>query len=93
VGLFVPNVFTPDGNTINDVFAVAFGAGAPGAVMRIFNRWGAEVVTTSDLTAGWDGTVNGEPVPDGIYSYLITTPDPCSPGELRDLRGHVTVLR
>lgn len=93
VGLFVPNVFTPDGNTINDVFAVAFGAGAPGAVMRIFDRWGAEVVTTSDLLAGWDGTVNGEPAPDGVYSYLITAPDPCAPGELRDLRGHVTVLR
>jgi gliding motility-associated-like protein len=92
-GLFVPNVFTPDGNTINDVFAVAFGGDAPGAVMRIFDRWGQEVVTTSELTAGWDGTVNGEPVPDGTYIYLITAPDPCAPGELRELRGHVTVLR
>jgi gliding motility-associated-like protein len=93
IGLFVPNVFTPDGNTINDVFSVAFGSSAPGSVMRIFNRWGEEVVTTTDLVAGWDGTVGGEPVPDGVYIYLINAPDPCAPGELRELRGHVTVLR
>ncbi|MBP7449876.1 MAG: gliding motility-associated C-terminal domain-containing protein [Flavobacteriales bacterium] len=93
VGLFVPNVFTPDGNTINDVFSVAVGTSSQGAMMRIFNRWGQEVTSTTDLAAGWDGTVGGEPVPDGVYIYLISAPDPCASGELRELRGHVTVLR
>ena len=93
IGLFVPNVFTPDGDGINDVFSITLGNTAPGSVMRIFNRWGQEVSTTTDLSAGWDGKVGGEPVPDGVYLYVITAPDPCTSRGSVELRGHVTVLR
>ena len=41
----------------------------------------------------WDGRASGALVPDGVYAYLISAEDPCSPGELRELRGHVTLLR
>lgn len=30
--------------------------------MYIFNRWGNEVFRTSDINAGWDGTINGQKV-------------------------------
>jgi gliding motility-associated-like protein len=61
--------------------------------MRIFNRWGQEIYTSTDPTVEWDGRASGALVPDGVYTYLISAEDPCSPGELRELRGHVTLLR
>jgi gliding motility-associated-like protein len=90
-GLFVPNVFSPNGDGINDVFFVTVGSPRDGSLMRIFNRWGIEVFTTDDLVRGWNGRLNGEPVPDGVYIYVIDVRDPCA-GETR-LRGHVTVLQ
>ncbi len=92
-GLFVPNVFTPDNNGINDTFGISWVAPGAGFVMRIFNRWGQEIYTSTDPTVEWDGRASGALVPDGVYAYLISAEDPCSPGELRELRGHVTLLR
>ncbi len=92
-GLFIPNVFSPDGDGINEAFTAGVLPGVPGTVLRIFNRWGAELFTTSDMLKGWDGTANGSPVPDGVYLYLLKAPDPCEPKSLLELRGHVTVLR
>ena len=93
LGLFVPNVFTPDNDGINDSFGIPWVAVDPDFVMRIFNRWGQEIFTSTDPTVEWDGTVGGSPVPDGVYIYAISVKDPCVPGTKRDLRGHVTVLR
>jgi len=92
-GLFVPNVFTPDNNGINDTFGIPWVAPGPGFVLRVFNRWGQELFTSNDPAVEWDGTVNGTIVPDGVYAYVISAQDPCSPGTRRDMSGHVTVLR
>jgi gliding motility-associated-like protein len=93
LGLFVPNVFTPDGDGINDTFTILAPSGAAESTLRIFNRWGQEIFVTSDMSVGWNGTSAGEPVPDGVYIYQLLAPDPCETTGLRTLRGHVIVLR
>lgn len=92
-GVYVPNVFSPNGDGINDAFLVPVDRSDGSDVMRIFNRWGNEVFTTDDLVRGWNGQVNGEPVPDGVYLYLVEVRDPCAGDARQSLRGHVTVLR
>jgi gliding motility-associated-like protein len=92
-GLFVPNVFSPNGDRINDRFIPGTPPQDGTALLRIFNRWGQELFTTNDLANGWDGTANGEAVPEGVYVYLLRATDPCSPNSPVELRGHVTVLR
>ena len=92
-GLFVPNAFTPDADGVNDLFVIGPVPEAPGAVLRIFDRWGAEIFTTSDLSKGWDGTVGGKEVPQGVYPYLLRAPNACAANTLVELRGHLTVLR
>jgi gliding motility-associated-like protein len=92
-GLFVPNAFSPNGDGVNDRFIPNAPPQDNRALLRIFNRWGQELLTTADLTNGWDGTADGAPVPDGIYAYLLRAPDPCTPSNQVELRGHVTVLR
>ncbi|MFM7024336.1 MAG: gliding motility-associated C-terminal domain-containing protein [Flavobacteriales bacterium] len=59
---YLPNAFSPNGDGINDVFAVQ---GESIYIMRlsIFNRWGELVFETTDPSKGWDG--NGAPI--GVY--------------------------
>ena len=92
-GLFLPNVFTPNGDGINEAFGLPYLTLGNDYTLRIFNRWGNEIFVTSDPLDMWDGKVDGAPVPDGIYLYVLNAPDPCDPTQRRELRGHVTVLR
>ena len=68
--LMVPNVFTPNGDGMNDEFRVAYRS------IRefhcwIYNRWGHLVYSWDDPAKGWDGTINGRPAPEGAYYYVI----------------------
>lgn len=64
--LFIPNLFSPDGNGSNDYFLI-YGSGIKEIDFRIYNRNGEEVYSTKDpeelLRIGWDGTYKGEPLP------------------------------
>ena len=69
-GIHMPNAFSPNGDGHNDTF----GAVADCRLtfhMQIFNEWGTLAYTTDDIYQGWDGTIKGEPAPNGKYSYII----------------------
>lgn len=69
--LLVPNVFTPNGDGINDVFTV-IGYGMEYIEMTVYDRWGGLIATargSERLT--WDGTKGGQPAPEGVYTYLL----------------------
>jgi gliding motility-associated-like protein len=40
--------------------------------MLIFNRWGEVIFETEDRTKVWDGSYRGEPIPIGVYPWIIT---------------------
>ncbi len=89
--IYVPNAFTPDGNSINaDFFAVA--SNIREFKMEIFNRWG-ELIYTGDLQSkSWDGAYKGLPCPDGVYVWKISYKSLWSE-EQHHLVGHVSLLR
>jgi gliding motility-associated-like protein len=66
----VPNVFTPNGDGINDILMItAKGLGAVDA--QIYNRWGQKEYEWHTLNGGWDGyTASGVPATEGTY-YII----------------------
>jgi len=39
--------------------------------MVIYDRWGKQLFFTTDINQGWDGSYNGEPVPQGSYTVAI----------------------
>ncbi|WP_460569148.1 T9SS type B sorting domain-containing protein [Flaviaesturariibacter terrae] len=60
--LYFPSAFTPNSDGKNDRFKAAH---LPGVTvfsyeLHVYNRWGEEVFRTTQLNAGWDGTVNGK---------------------------------
>ncbi len=83
----IPNIFTPDGDGINDVFH-AIGLNEPFR-LQIFSRWGLELFSSSLPGKWWDGrSDSGEPVAGGVYFYVIT-----APVSNRVFKGTVEVVR
>ena len=71
----MPNVFSPNGDGRNDVFAPLAAWNGPGE-LNIYNRWGQLLYTTDTPGAGWDGRVNGMEASDGTYYYELTVHGP-----------------
>lgn len=68
--VYVPDVFTPNRDGINDFMLLFFSETAP-FELRIYDRWGSAIFTSSSLTVTWDGTYLGKPCPEGVYPWEI----------------------
>jgi gliding motility-associated-like protein len=68
--LFIPTLFTPNGDGENDVFYV-HGFGIAEITLQVFDRWGRLLFETNDPEQGWDGTINGSPAEEGEYLWVI----------------------
>ena len=71
--LFIPNVFTPNGDGKNDYFEIT-GGDTPcnnSNRLMIFNRWGEKVFETEGNELKWDGTKNGADLTVGVYFYVL----------------------
>lgn len=91
--IYVPNTFTPDGDTFNELFRPYItGIDPYDFHMIIFNRWGEIVFESYDATGGWNGAYGGKLVQDGVYVWQIVTSDLTNDKKL-EYYGHVTVLR
>jgi len=87
--IYVPNVFTPDGNTVNDSFK-AIGFNLKSIHMSIYNRWGEMIFESFGVNDAWDGSFKGQPVMEGVYIYMIDAE--ATDGEHTYLNGNVTVM-
>ena len=70
---YIPNSFTPNDDGLNDIFKPK-GENFSEFEMFIYNRWGEMIYYTTNLS-GWDGSINGYYVPDGVYCYIIAYRD------------------
>ena len=68
--LTVPNVFTPNGDGMNDEFRVVYRS-IKEFHCWVYNRWGHKVYEWTDPAKGWDGTIGGKPAAEGAYYYVI----------------------
>ncbi len=88
--VYVPNVFTPDDNGVNDFFFPLVSGVVQSLTMRIFNRWGKEVYASDDLNLKWDGKINGTKAKDSVYFWILDYID--DKGTSKNLTGTVTLL-
>lgn len=91
ITFWMPNAFSPNDDFENQYF-IGKGEGIQWETfeMYIFNRWGQELLKTSDYERGWDGTYKGKTVPEGVYVWLVFFKD--INGKKYYLKGIVTVL-
>ncbi len=82
VDLFVPNIFTPNNDGLNDVFVIRNLPDKEGK-LTITNRWGVKVFSTNSYQNDWDG----ENLPDGVYYYTLKTNTETRKGWVEILKG------
>jgi gliding motility-associated-like protein len=86
-----PNkAFTPNGDGRNDTWYIERMDLFPDCTLSLYDRQGAKLheIPNYSNNYGWDGTINGSPLPDGVYYYTID----CG-GEAGSRSGSVTILR
>lgn len=68
--IIVPNAFTPNHDGHNDLLRV-IGYGIQSLTyFRVYDRWGRLMFAASEVDAGWDGSVGGQPAPTGTYVWM-----------------------
>lgn len=80
--IVIPNVFTPNGDGVNDTWSIA-GLRRWKHSVRVFNRWGQVVFESENYANNW----RGGNLPDGTYYYEVISERSEAP-----LVGHVTIL-
>lgn len=82
------NVVTPDGNNENDVWEISNIENYPNHNISVYDRWGREVFHTTNYQNDWGAiNVNGKPLMDGTYYYVIELPE-----DGKVIKGAITVV-
>src|SRR5690606_8475292 len=79
------NVFTPNGDGVNDYLAFDLLELYPGSKLQVFNRWGKLIYEDDSYYNDWDG----EDYPAGTYFYVLDINDDSS----GIFKGSFTVIR
>lgn len=89
--VFVPNVFSPNGDGLNEVFKVDFPCEALSYQLDIFDRYGVRVCRLNNPLDTWDGNIHDKNCPTGAYYYVLRY---LTAGRLEGLvKGTVTLVR
>jgi len=91
---FIPNTFTPNGDSNNDKF-LPIAASEGNWTLEIFSSWGDKVYSSNQNTAGWDGNFQGLACSPGGYVWQITYMEERPTGRpvRRDMRGMFHLVR
>ena len=98
--IYVPNIFTPDFDGLNDYFNISSSNGLPVNIktFKIFDRWGELLFENNNFTVGpnnsytgWNGIFNGKTVLPGVYIYYIEVLE--DNGDIFKIFGDVTLIR
>jgi gliding motility-associated-like protein len=90
--LKMPNAFTPNGDGRNDVFQVPPSLQLTVIDFSVYNRWGERVFSASGSTQGWDGRLNNQPQPAGVYVWQLKYVDELT-GQPASANGTVMLIR
>jgi len=87
----VPNVFTPDGDLLNDKFKPVLSFTPRDYHLIITDRNGTILFETRNHLEDWDGTRNGDPQPQGVTLWFLKVNTPSDKSITRT--GTVTIIR
>ena len=98
VPVYVPNIFTPNGDGTNDRVSVFANTDQVARILefRVVSRWGnvlyeARDFAPNDARVGWDGSLNGQPA--GVATYVWTALVKLTTGIDQQESGTVVLMR
>lgn len=86
--VFIPTAFSPNNDGQHDVWLIENLDYYTQVKVEIYNRWGNLVYSNDDYQNDWNGTRNGDPLPGGVYFYIVDFNDGATPAS-----GSVTIIR
>ncbi|MCB0566630.1 MAG: gliding motility-associated C-terminal domain-containing protein [Phaeodactylibacter sp.] len=95
--VYVPNAFSPNDDGVNDRLILYAGEEAIEVHrFEVYNRWGGRVFAGKSIlpnvaTAGWDGKVDGDPAPPGLYAWIAVVE--LLDGRTKVFKGEVLLVR
>lgn len=89
--LEIPNTFSPNEDGNNDTWVIRGIENYPNNQIKIFNRWGQEVFSTSGYSKekAWNGTIRNGKASEGVYYYVIQLRD----DEKQEFNGYLNLIR
>ncbi len=87
-----PKYFTPNGDGYNDTWNIWALKSQPASKIYIFDRHGKLLKQISPAGSGWDGTLNGNPLPSTDYWFRVEYVEP-NTGLQKEARGHFSLKR
>ena len=84
LGIEEPNVFTPNGDGVNDKLIFKYLEDYSNSNLTIFNRWGNKIYESLDYKNDWNGGTH----PAGAYYYILKIPN-----EIKDRKGFVEMIK
>jgi len=86
-----PTFISPNNDGFNDIFIISCIPSVPkvGSELIVFNEWGSEVFRESPYQNNWQGTYNGQDLPDGTYYYIFKEDN----DDTNPIKGYVTIFR
>ncbi|MEO0469024.1 MAG: gliding motility-associated C-terminal domain-containing protein [Bacteroidota bacterium] len=88
--IYFPTAFSPNNDGNNDEYYIAMNS-IQFFEIQILNRWGQRVYLSSDVNFRWDGTRDGQAVPEGVYTYIVTATT--FKGDRVERAGTITLIR
>jgi gliding motility-associated-like protein len=82
------NLLTPNGDGKNDKWVIRNLDSYPDNEVQIFDRAGRLVYTRRNYSNDWDGTMNGSPLGEGTYYYVLKIQ-----GGAKTAKGYITIIR
>ncbi|MEO1626947.1 MAG: gliding motility-associated C-terminal domain-containing protein, partial [Bacteroidota bacterium] len=89
IDIVIFNAVSANGDNINDVFYISGIDEFPDNHLEIYNRWGNKVYSVDGYNNEWDGTWEGQDLPDGTYYYILELND----DDRRIFRGYLELFR
>ncbi len=88
--IFVPNIFSPNGDGSNDIVFVE-GKTIETLNFFIYDRWGEKVFETTNKEKGWDGTFKGKAMNKAVFVYYVDVT--FKDGTKAIKKGDITLMR
>jgi len=90
--VYLPNVFSPNGDGINDVFGIVDNISMSQWKLQIFDRSGNMVFESNDPLKGWNGEFHGVIVQSGVYAWKLEY-QYANDAALKFRKGDITLIR
>jgi len=96
IDIFIPNVFSPNGDGLNDGFTLFANVDLEIVELLVFDRWGNKAFESRNLSSnnpelGWNGRYNGQLLPNGVYVYSFLVR--YASGTVEYFKGTVSLTR